>query len=411
MLSAYGASTLATPIPTAIQTARFASEHRVSESEDGNPVVEGLRIFKVGTFTDMFGFEHTWDDFHLDQMVMHFQLLTEGNYLPDVPAREDHRMSMASVIGYLPKLYRDPADTSFLCADVEFTDPAAYEKWNRKHYRARSSEIGMYETNDGKMLFPCLLGLAFVDIGAVEGLYQRHGGRTNTLHSLQAAIDNEETPVSGTQPAQTTPPAQQPPANQPAAPAAPAAQTPPAPATPPATAAPEAQPTSQYQAPPQAQPPVQPHSFRVNGQQTHDFGAVQRHIDVLEQTIAEGRESGRKEYVAQLAKDNKITAGQVESLTAHALGLTDDQFVAFRSAYDGAPAMTMFGQQAPGANGDGQQPPPPAGATSAPDELDTALEIVTNYRRAGMALDKIKNTASFRKLEKAGKLPPELATI
>lgn len=410
---------------------KFSADVRERLNERGNHVVEGLRVFRTGTFTDMFGMEHTWDDAHLSLMVLHFALLKDSGIFPDVPVREDHSMSVAKVVGYYEKLYLDPSDPQFLCADIEFTEPDAYGKWQRRTWRARSIEIGMYETNDHRSYFPTVLGLAFVDIPAVEGLHSRQRG---SFQFHQAVLDNEETTMQPPDPAKDPEGwtraavyahwlqaanyaqalqdwergalyAQ---ALQDEAARQAGGTTPPA--APPAPPAPAPSPFAAPPAAPPAPPAPAPLMFRINGsEQSSDYARIQAHIDTLEQFRTETTATYRVEFVEQLAKDNKISASQIENLTNHAKSLTDEQFANFRASYENAPSLSLFGQQAqqetaPGNPGTGGSAPTPE------DQIAVAEEIVAQHRRAGMPEEKVVKTDSYRKLIVAGKVPAPSTT-
>lgn len=397
--------------PLVVPTNMFASSVRERTNEHGNHVLEDLRIFKTGTFTDMFGYEHTWDDIHLDQMVMHYQILKDGGYFPDVPLRVDHSSSVQSVIGYFESVQKDPTDPQFLAANVEFTEPDAWDKWQRRTWRSRSIEIGMYETNDGRSFWPVVMGLAFVDIPAVEGL---HGRQRNSVGFSQAITDNEEgqvPPDINTDPegwikavnyaawldainyaqacvdwerAANYAKALEDEAN---------AQVPPTPPTPGITPAP-----APHSAPPQGQPLL----FRVNGTQTADFRAIQSHIDTLEGFREETVKLGRTSFVEQLAEDNKISASQIPSLCLHAQSLSDEQFASFRATYEVAPKMSLFGQQAE----QDTTPGAPGGSTPASgDDPEVLKEIVAQFRRTGMSEEKIAKTDSYKKLVALNQAP------
>ena len=424
---AAGGSTLLRPTP--VVTHQHATSLIERETSTGTHIIENLRIFKVGTFTDMFGIEATWDDVHLDQMVAHYHILKDGGYFPDVPVKSDHSMSVKDVVGYFEDIYRDKDDPNFLSATVEITDADAWEKWDSRTWRARSIEIGFYQTNDGKTFYPVVVGLAFVDIGAVEGLHSRT--RNHNTHNFHLVVtDNEETsmpPDINTQPeewikavnyaawVQSARYAQACQDWERAVNYAVALEREAAAATgagqgqdgtqggqgggqPPAI-------TGQQN---HSQPPVHPPmAFRVNGQPTTDFMTVQAHIDTLEQYRSESITIGRSDYVEQLARDERITAAQIESLTAHALSLTDEQFKTFRATYDNAPKMTVFGNhggQGP-QGGENNQNQNFGSQQTTEDELETAKEIVKRHRLAGMSEDKIEKSASFKRLV-AAKIDP-----
>lgn len=401
--------------PLVIPTAKFAHEPLHSVNAQGNNVLENLRVFRTGTFTDMFGFQHTWDDTHLDLMVMHFTLLRDSGVFPDVPLRADHGSSVLGVVGYYQDLYRDREDPQFLSATVEFTEPEAWEKWQRRTWRSRSIEIGMYETNDNRSYWPVVMGLAFVDIPAVEGL---HGRQRDPHHFSQAIMDNEEgsmqPPDINKDPEGWTKAVQYAAWLEAANYAKAcedwekavvyakaledeaAAQNPPAPPAPPAPG------IAPHAAPP-APTPAPVAQFRVNAQQTSEFARIQAHIDTLEQFRSETVNMGRRSFIEKLAEDGKIAAAQVDHLSAHALSLNDDQFAGFRASYENAPKLSLFGNQGhqdttPGAPGTKDVP-------TAEDQLDIAEEIVLQHRRTGMSEDKVVKTESYRKLVAAGRAP------
>jgi len=161
-------------------------------NENGRHELQNLRIFKLGTFADSVGEVHTWDDIHFDQMIAHFHLLRDAGIFPDVPFRADHTLSVKDVVGYITGVYRDPEDPNFLDCAFEFVDPHAYQQWIDGKFRARSLEVGMYETNEGATFWPVVMGCAFVDIGAVEGLYAK---QRSVASFSQVITDDKETPV------------------------------------------------------------------------------------------------------------------------------------------------------------------------------------------------------------------------
>lgn len=417
--------------PSGVQTEMYASNVLHRQAENGNNVLENLRIFKVGTFTDMFGFEHTWDDVHLEQMVQHYKLLRDGGYLPNVPLRAGHTMSVRDVVGYFEDVYRDPDDDQFLSATVEFTEPDAWEKWERGTWRSRSIEIGMYETNDGRSFWPVVMGLAFVDIPAVEGLHARQKSQFNFSTYVTDNEENNLFPDINTNPQAWADAVNADPEgfNKAAAYAAwvdaanyaqaclnweravnyahaleqeaqqnsgQASITGNQPSTSEEQTTGGGQPPVNHAAPPQVM------NFRVNGQSTSDFAAIQSHIDTLEAYRAEAQTAGRRSFVEDLARENKIAASQIDALANHALTLNDEQFATFRQMYENAPAMPGVGQHFGLENtGEQQQHQSNTGEVK-PDEIETAKEIVSQHRRAGMSEDKIQATASYKKLTAAG---------
>lgn len=390
VLHHYGAAALAAP-PRVIPTMAFASSVKTSETDKGTHLIEGIRIFKAGTFADSMGVVRTWEHVHLDQMVMHFKLLKENDFFPNVPVRVDHSWSARDVVGYFVDVYRDPEDENFLAATIEITEPDAFEKWERGTYRSRSLEVGMYETNgeNPQVYFPVVMGLAFVDIPAVEGLHAK--GTSPGTFSQQLQDDDKETAVTEQEFLR---------ACEYAAwlDAANYAQ---------AQADEEA--AINYAAAIEAHQAnaaalglsanhsaAQPVAFRVGGQPTQDGIAVQRHIDGLEAFRRETIDSGRASYVDDLAKFGKIGQPQVESLKNLVKGMTDEQYDAFKASYDSAGTAAIFGQFGQQSGGD----PAPGGAVGTTAEQIADLEeIVQNHRRRGATEEAIKEMASFKKLQ------------
>lgn len=131
-------------------------------------IVRDLPVFKARKVKDSLGREYDWTVEDLDLMVSNFDALKSSNRFPNVPVRANHGRDVNEVGGWYVALRRN-GDT--LYADIEFTEPDMAEKYRRGTYRNRSIEIGAYETNDGEVFFPTVMGLAFCDIPAVEGLF------------------------------------------------------------------------------------------------------------------------------------------------------------------------------------------------------------------------------------------------
>lgn len=351
--------------------ATHVPDYTVETLENGNRLVKGLKIFRSGTFKDSRGDQHTWTAEHLTQMVGNFdQLRANGNFV-DVPVREDHSGSINSVVGYFRSISTDGA---FLYADLEFTEPDAYAKFERGTFRARSSEIGFYETNDEALFWPVVMGLAFVDVGAVEGLYSKATDNKYTLltddkeshvdeetflaacNYAQALIDLELTDMvtrSDHEAAVTA-----------------------------ATAAAVAEHA--------AGAPV---AFRIAGQPSTDHAAVQVHITALETAQDEARSTARRDFVAACVAANKLPATQLEVMQTLAVNMNDADFAAFKGSYEAAPVIPLF------ANHGGGVTNPAGEAATLDDDIAVKRETLAMHRRSGMTEDQIKQTQSFKDLE------------
>lgn len=131
--------------------------------------------------------------------------------------------------------------------------------------------------------------------------------------------------------------------------------------------------------------------FRINGQEVEAGDAVQAHIDALEAFAKETRDGNRRNFVSALAESKKIAATQVEALTALAADMSDEQFEAFKSAYEAAPVLSILAEHGgSNTNLDGE--------TIENDELVILRETVAQHRRAGLTEAQIAQTASFKKL-------------
>lgn len=323
----------------------------ISETERGTWEVKGLKVFKAATFKDSLGRQKKWTGDDLDTIAANFTKLRADGLLVDIPVRADHSISVDNVKGYFTNLYRKG---DFLEADVEFTEPDGAEKYRRGTYRSRSIEIGAYETNgeEPESFYPVALGLAFVDIGAVEGLYRTHnskeespvpeaatfrirGVETTNTDQVQSHIDELEKPREDKK-----------------------------------------------------------HSFRVAGADESDFAKVQSHIESLETFKAEQLDAGRDAFVDKLATDKKVAQPQVDGLKTFAKTLTSEQYDAWKTQMEAAPAL--FGKVAGDGNGTGQNE---AGGNKTPEQeaIDTHLEVVRMHRRSGMAETQLRATDSFRK--------------
>lgn len=352
-------------------------------------VVEGQPIFRSGTFRDSMGFSHTWEDLHMAQMVSNNELLKSRNYFPDPPVRKGHGAFLGdpidTLVGYIRALRTekftspvDGKDYTYILSDYEVLDPEAQQKIQSGLWRHRSAEVGFYLNNDDAEFWPVMMGFAFVDIPAVEGLnFSKFPGVGQT----RSVMFDKEAPVAA--PADTTQSNGSPGAPAPAAPAAPANhQAPPAaPAAPPAA-------------------PPATHTFTVAGTPTTDFAAVQAHISGLEQFQRETMEAGRKAFVSGLASKTLILASQMEATEKFALALNDDQYKAWVATFENAAPNSALAQH--GAGTPGTNPGQPVSAEEAQIKLDQ--EMVARHKMAGMAQSQLETVASYQRLKAANKL-------
>lgn len=325
----------------------------------GENIATGLRVFRAATFKDSRGRQKTWSAADLVTMASNFKTLLDRNIFTKVPVRVDHEGSAKSVVGWLKNVH---AAGEWLMADVEFTEPDALAKFTRGTYGPRSLEVGTYETNGEtpERFYPTVMGLAFVDIPAVEGL---HGKQTDTsvfsiveepmpeLHVFKVAGADQSDYAK----------------------------------------------VQAYIADLEAKVAAKPAEFifKLNGaDDINDFAKVQAHVVALEKQVDEHVLGDRRSFVKALVTEGKMAAPQAESMTKLVEGMSPDQFTQFQAGYANAPALSLFQRHTDGItnpNGD-------ADSTKAAD-LKTAEAQVDMLRRSGRfdngALEK---TEAFRKL-------------
>lgn len=376
------------------------------ETDRGTYLYSGLSIFRSGTFRDSWGDQTTWEPEHIEQMSFHFNLLKGRGIFPNPVVRHNHPSIFGGggeVVGYITDLRRESRDgVDFLVADFEITEPDAHGRIQRGTYRARSAEVGYYVTNDEAMFWPVLKGFAFVDIPAVEGLFQKgdyavlrknkeqtvskedkktEGGGPSAAQQLQSSSSGFQ--WSGGEGAHKTNGG----GNEGGSP-------------------------STGQQGEGGAPPPTTHSFRIGGESVQDFARVQQYIDNLESENAtlrqaqdEQREQARKDFVNGLARDGKILATQVENFQNMVVSMTDEQFGMFQESYKDAPAMGTLMPQGTSSGGGPPEAGGPKDQGNQFSDLDNAKEIVERHRLSGMSPDKIKETRSYKKLEAAGQAP------
>lgn len=340
---------------------KLLAGYRTSSGEGGTTVVHDVPVFKAATFKDSMGIQRTWTTDHLAQMVFHFDMLRSRGILPNVPHRADHWGGVDNICGYIVGLR--VAD-DLLLADLEFTDPDRLEKLRNGTYRSRSLEVGMYETNNEEVYYPVVIGLAFVDLPAVEGLYS---SGNSPVHCFAAPGLNLTPPKETTTVFKFT--------------LAGGAQTEDAAAAQAYITALEAQVA--------AHGAVKPFVFRIGGGEVADPAAVQAHIDAIEKATADAEVASRTAYVKALAEGDapKIGAPMVEPLTTVALALDAAGFAQFKAGYDAAPALGILAKHGAQDGDKGKTDEDPRAAAFA-----IAKEQVEHLRRSGLSEEAIANT-------------------
>lgn len=338
-----------TLVPTSHLFAISEGAPEVTQTERNTSIVRGLKVFRTGTFKDSRGKQKTWTIDDLHKIAENFRALQP--VFPNPPVRADHGTSVDKVKGFVTDVR---VEGEFLVNDIEFTEPDGAEKYTRKTYRNRSIEVGPYETNGATpaTLWPTQLGVAFVDVPAVEGLgfrresteeipvsdpitFRIRGVETANIPDVQAYIaELEKRPETGSVA-----------------------------------------------------------SFRIGGEETQDFTRVQAHIATLETFRTEQLAAGRDAFVDKLVADKKVGAPQTDELKAFAKCLDDSAFATWSKTFEKAPAI--FTKQ----TGDGDGSTDNNGGTDpAVQAIADLRDTVAAHRMSGMESDAIKATESYRKL-------------
>jgi hypothetical protein len=333
---------------------------------DGTYRVVGKSIFRAGTFRDSAGEQTTWTIQHLEQMAANFKLLRDKGIFPNVPARKDHSFSIEKVIGYIDEMY---VQGDQLLVDFSVASSQDATNLMRGKYRSVSNEVGMYVDNNETPYWPVVMGFAYVDMPAVEGLHSK-SEMPVTYFSRNAEQENKNVTTDNDKGVQRA-----------------------------SSFRIKGNDTQDHAAVQayitelEARPG--PATFRVRGAETTDVAAVQTHIDALEGFAKETKDGGRKAFVSGLAQAGKIAEPMVESLSALAVSMDDAQFDAFKTSYEAAPAMRLLQEHGQSTNTDGKSPA--GGGGDAASEKLILEEQIRMHRDAGMTEDELKNTKAFKR--------------
>ena len=392
------------------------------KSDDIVLLVSDMPVFRSGTFRDSMGFQHTWEDIHIHQMVSNFDYLLAQKVFEDVPVRKGHGSflgdPMDSLIGWhsgvkaeVRTSKHDGEEYTYLLAEYEIFDKEAQAHIEGGHWRNRSSEVGFYLTNAEAEFWPVYQGFAYVDIPAIEGLngfskalskqskfsmmMEEEVGEVTTTPTdtkdqgtdapsggTSENTDTTTPPDGGGDSPPTTPPSSPEPGGSPE----PSTPTPPSEPSPPAGSDPVAGTHSTS--------PNGVSSFTVGGKKVSDPAEVQNYINSLETAQQEQIAAARASFVKALAEGNKIPATQVDALTQHAQGLSPEQYTAWSASDESVPASPLFEKHG-AEGGDGAGGP----ATSAKDaEMQNLRGIVAMHERT-MTPEQVKETKSYKRLK------------
>lgn len=140
----------------------------------------------------------------------------------------------------------------------------------------------------------------------------------------------------------------------------------------------------------------------VNGQTYQVPAVVAQRVTVLETAAAEAITTGRKNFVAQLATNNKISAGQVGELEEFVATLNDSQWASWSRSWNAAPTLSLLEKH----GGSGSSGTSTAEATADASERSKLEGIVKHHRQSGMPEDQVEKTPSFIKLQQLNATNP-----
>lgn len=368
----------------------FGIEPQVFKKSDGSGTqYKGVAVFRSGTFRDSSGMQSTWESIHLNQMVSNWEHLRDNNTFKDVPVRDGHpgwlingTPGTGKVVGWHTNLRvekltapHDGQEYDYLLADYDILDPEAQANIESKLWRNRSSEVGTYTTNSESEHWPVYMGVAYVDIPAVEGLNFRTSETGRTAPKIYVMFDNsKEKDVTAPVLAVPAVTAQVP------------AVTPQVPAV---------QPPAQHAAP--VAPTAPAFVFTMGGQPTSDFAAVQARLTVLEAFHAETTKANRENFIKGLCAANRLPVTQEAEYIAYAQSLDSTGYEAFAKLYGDVPVPALLGQHGvDGGVANGGQPP--AAASGAATEAVILREQVGMHKAAGTQKATIEKMDSYKRL-------------
>jgi len=146
----------------------------------------------------------------------------------------------------------------------------------------------------------------------------------------------------------------------------------------------------------------------INGRLETDWNIIRNHVASLTAAQDEQRAVNRREFVENLAKENKIAAPMIDKLvelvngTDTVPGMSDEQFAAFQASYESAPASSVLAQYDATQPGQSTGQPSFGGQMTADQKKDriSVLEgTLAMHRRGGMSEENVKKTKSYIELQ------------
>lgn len=324
-------------------------------TDRGTTIVKHVAVFRSGQFKDSMGEQRTWTPEQIETMAANFTLLKSADILPNVPVRQDHSWSVKDVVGYFVSVTAEKTgEFTTLFADIEFTVDEAFQKFSNGTFRSRSAEVGMYEDNTGVQHWPVIMGVAFVDLPAVEGLHRKQFNLSDS--TKEHVVSDTPKPflfkIAG-------------------------------------------QETSDYAAVTAHIAAIEKANHELTAERDGLKGeneALTARVSTLEAFAKESTTAARHGFIESLGTDGKVLASQVAGLKSLVDTMNDEQYEAFKSLYANAPKLTLLHAHAGGTD------TPQADQAQAAGEVEILKERIAMFKRSGMSDDKIAKTPTAKKL-------------
>jgi len=357
-------------------------------------VLKRVPVFRSGEFKDSMGYEHLWEDFHMQQMAMHFSYLKDSGIFANVPIRADHPSFlgggvMDKVIGYHENLVAekmtspiDSEDYTYLLADMHIIKEEAQKAILDGLWRTRSAEIGPYESNNKAELWPVYMGVAYVDIPAVEGL-ERHLKRYTKSDNKFSLMMEESMTGTTVDPSKLAPVPQ-----------------------------PSAAPKFEFSLPGQNANATTADFAQVQSMLNEQYSKIQTleaekkaqeaELGTLRAFAKEAQDGARKDFVKGLIESGKILATLKDDTEAFCLAMPEEQFIQYKKIMDGAPTQPILGQYGTQPVQTGAPGAAPGAGDNVPDQKAERIadlkEQVTLHTRMGTPAKTIREYNSYKEL-------------
>ena len=349
----------------------------IVKGKNGNDVLmlRDVPLFRSGEFEDSLGISNLWETMHMKQMESNFSLLRDSSTFASVPVRCDHPSffggsilgnKAGNIVSVRTEDLVSPHDGqtyTYVLGDLEIIDESAQKNILNGLWDCRSAEIGTYRTNNKAEYWPTFMGVAFVDIPAVEGL--------NFSKRLDGYISDHK--KSDAQDISLMTEERMEPQNDPTK-----AGQPPAPGTGPAF------------------------EFSIGGKKTSDFASVQAYVSqletrnaALEQVQREAVEETRTSYAKGLIESGRVLAAHQDATIELCKGMSTEQFASYRTTMDSAPVNPVLGQYGSAYTAPGQAQ---GGASPEADRVAILKEQVSMHQASGKSVEQIKQFKSYKEL-------------